>query len=504
MKDVAIANTADQINAASAKVDASEKIIIDSFDILRERFLGDPQMVENAYDAIIEWKVIRDEVIQLTKEGNKQAAQDITREKGADQVALIMGYIGDLENFARNKAVEFHSNAMTQAEQTMTQSVIIAVLISIGLVAIAYFTIRSINSRLRQLTEITKDIAEGDGDLRKRTGIQDKTEIGELAGYLDKFIENVESIVMNIRDTTGNIVHGVENLDAETESIKTVTELVTATVDELANGTTEQAESTARGNEKIINISNGLQDISGVMDTSREITSQADETVLLGRQAVDNQKNLMGENNAINKEVNASVTDLSNKSQEIGQIVEVIQGISDQTNLLALNAAIEAARAGEAGRGFAVVADEIRKLAEQSGQSSTQIYALISEIQESVNSVVSNMDRSSAMYEEQEGAMEATFSSFNNIAELVSSLSTYIGEAATASTSLSQEATETSDDISNTVRIAQEFAAGAEEVSAGTQQQSESVSIVGDLVVKLGNLAGQLNQVVDQFRVSNS
>lgn len=501
MKDVSLSTTSSQIDTASGKVDASEALIMESFDILYDRFLGDKKMVDDAYNAIVEWKVIRDEVIELTKVGNIKEAQAITKEKGADQVALIMKHIGALEDFARNKAVEFHGNAMNTAENAITRSIIGAVISGIAVIVIFLMTIRSITSKVDQLTVIVKDIAEGDGDLTKRTGVSDNTELGQLARYLDKFIENVESIVVNIRRNSEQVVKSAEDLGSEAESIKEVSEMVIMTVDELARGTTEQAESTAKGNEKIINISKGIEDISGTMDASRQITLQADDAIKSGRSAVSNQQKLMKENGEINELVNGSVSELTTKSQEIGQIVEVIQSISDQTNLLALNAAIEAARAGEAGRGFAVVAEEIRKLAEQSGNSSTQIYALISEIQESVTGVVDNMGRSSAMINEQEGAMSATFDSFNNIANQVSELSVQIKDSAQASNTISSQAQETSMDISNIASIAEEFAASSQEVSAGIQKQGESIAVVGDLIDELGSNASELTGIVGKFKV---
>ena len=108
----------------------------------------------------------------------------------------------------------------------------------------------------------------------------------------------------------------------------------------------------------------------------------------------------MGKIQADTKELAQAITMLSEKSQEIGKIVEVISGIANQTNLLALNAAIEAARAGEHGRGFAVVAEEVRKLAEQSSVSTKEIVAIISSIQEEMERAAQKMHQGSIEVEE--------------------------------------------------------------------------------------------------------
>lgn len=503
MKDVALASTVDKMKEAADKVSTSEKEIMASFAILEDRFLGDMTMVENAKKSIVDWKPIRDEVISLSEKGNKSAAQEITVNEGASQVALIMGYIDDLESFARNKATEFHSGAVETAESKEFESFVIVGILTLVLIFLSLLTIRVITKKLDKLTNIVKDIAEGEGDLTKRTGINDTTEIGQLARYLDRFISNVEDIVVSIRGTSGTLVENTQRMESETQAIKEVSDMITLTVDELAKGTTEQAESTASGNEKIMNISDGLGSIKSAMEDSKAVTDRTENAIGTGKEAVDHQQKLMQENTAINNVVNSSVTSLADRSQEIGTIVEVIQSIADQTNLLALNAAIEAARAGEAGRGFAVVAEEIRKLAEQSNLSAGQIYSLIAEIQKSVGEVVDNMGKSSEMLSSQEEAMNRTTDSFGEITSQVSILGKQIVETYEASELIAVEASTTSSDIGVIASIAEEFAASSEEVSAGIQNQGQSVDAVAELVVELGNNATELSRLVEQFKTTN-
>jgi twitching motility protein PilJ len=181
---------------------------------------------------------------------------------------------------------------------------------------------------------------------------------------------------------------------------------------------------------------------------------------------------------------------LGESSQEIGNIVELINDIAEQTNILALNASIQASMAGEAGRGFAVVADEVQRLAERSANATRQIEVLVNTIQSDTNEAVVSMERSTtdvvggALLAENAGAaLDEIESVSNQIASLVQNISSTSREQATAAA-----------DMTRNMGVLREV----------SSQTAEATSATSDSIEKLADLAVQLRDSVSGFRLPNA
>lgn len=383
--------------------------------------------------------------------------------------------------------------------RTLLLIIMIATAIA-GAVVVGINLTRIIARPIKGLTQIAGRISEGDitqiiPDIRSRD------EIRELGNAFSKMVSNLRSLIVNVNGASQELVASSEELAASSEEVAKVSEQVATAVSELATGASEQAVLSEKGYAQIIETVEGLSQIAEDMSETSKIMAGTKAAVNNGEALVKYQETKVLENNQTSLEVSEAITELSNKSSEIGQIISVIQGIADQTNLLALNAAIEAARAGEAGKSFSIVADEIRKLAEQSSISVKQIDSIIRQVQSSVNTAVSKMDKSKAAVAEQTVALENTVSAFTDISREVDNINGKIILVAEASEALSKKAVLAGDNMTGIASVTQQTAASTQEVAASAQEQSSSVHQITDAAEGLSQLAVHLQECISRFRV---
>ncbi len=215
------------------------------------------------------------------------------------------------------------------------------------------------------------------GDLMVRTGIDKKSEIGDIGESLDQFLDEISGIVKNMMDISMQLASAASEMSASsgffTENVQkqaASAEEIMSTVEELSSG----LESVSDGaNDQFTSLSALVERMHELSDTINGMGIRVKEGLGLTGQISEKAQSGGASLNAMN----LSMSSLGKRSEEMTNIIEIINGISEQVNLLALNAAIEAARAGDAGRGFAVVADEIGKLADQTASSLKEIDSLV-------------------------------------------------------------------------------------------------------------------------------
>ncbi|MDE3019076.1 MAG: methyl-accepting chemotaxis protein, partial [Nitrospirota bacterium] len=265
------------------------------------------------------------------------------------------------------------------SRESFMKSAMVLVGMILSVMAAMYLLLRIVVLKpLHQMTAITHDIAEGEGDLTKRVPVAGKDEINELAGWMNVFIEKLQAMI-------GKVAHVTDKVAAASVQLS-------ATSEEMAKGADGLTSRTAQTAAAVEEMNATVGEVAQNSGKAASIAQEAVQTAKSGKDVVAETISGMQQiSDAVSQSATIIAT-LGKSSDQIGEIVRVIEDIADQTNLLALNAAIEAARAGEQGRGFAVVADEVRKLAERTTKATKEIGDMIRHIQQDTKGAVASMD----------------------------------------------------------------------------------------------------------------
>ncbi|MGC9401657.1 methyl-accepting chemotaxis protein [Vibrio genomosp. F10] len=350
-----------------------------------------------------------------------------------------------------DKEVAFAS--LAAAKYSAIISTLIATIVSI---IIAVLVLQVLYRPILALRQTIDGLSQGNGDLTQRLDVKTKDDLGEIANGVNKFIENLQNMMLEIKGATGDLNENIDKLKdqsqrnsvilqnhvSETEQVVTAIEEMNSTAESMATDAANTAQLTHNANEAG---NNSKQTAMNAQSNVSELVSDV-------------------ENSA------EQVQKMSNETDSITTILGVIGAIAEQTNLLALNAAIEAARAGEQGRGFAVVADEVRNLASRTKTSTEEIETALGSLLKGSQSVVESMDVTKNRCEHTaEGA-----------GEVVHSLET-----------MSQFVNDIND-------LSTQIATAAEEQSSVTRELSRNMSAINDIVVELDSNGKQaLNEASD-------
>ncbi len=282
---------------------------------------------------------------------------------------------------------------ITEAYNQLSFMLISGVVLVIVFVAVGYFMARSMSSPIIQTTAVIQEITQG--NLTKRIDIQSKDELGELAKWFNRFVENLQGIIgelhkniVVVNDSSAELLNLSNEMNASAHTSSDFAKTVSMASDTINENMTNIVKSMAQTTQKTNIIATASEDMNA---TINDIAQNSEHARQVSEQAV-----------AQMQEANAKMNKLGSAAESISAVTDAITGISDQTNLLALNATIEAARAGNAGKGFAVVANEIKALASQTAEATGDIKQQIEAIQltsketmgemESVNKVINDIN----------------------------------------------------------------------------------------------------------------
>lgn len=326
-----------------------------------------------------------------------------------------------------------------------------------------------------------------------------KNEIERLGAWFNKFADVLRDLLKDIISMSDNLAASSQELTATGEELSASAEGIGNAMQTVVSGAEEQS---AQVEETSATISELREQIKTVNNNSEEMNQRAEnvmENIKSGNQALNITENSISKVKNNTQTTASAIHSLGESSKEIGEIVNLINGISDQTNLLALNAAIEAARAGEAGRGFSVVAEEIRELAEQSSEATEDISKLIKLIQKDVAKAVENMDENESAVDESVDAIDRNSASFTEITSQAEELENLIKNIRDEVERMNQNSVNVKKSVDEISEVSETAAANAEEVAASSEEQAASTQTVVDASEELVNMVERLNQIVEQF-----
>lgn len=416
-------------------------------------------------------------------EGFAQLAQQMKRNKkgfetitfnGSEYYVSYTNASNDIPKYSWTVGILVPTHVIEEpiSDAVITSSLAVVAILAV-LTVFIWITISKLIAPLNSVGRALKEIASGDGDLTKTIEIKQRDEVGVVAGHFNRFTKTLRELLRQttqqaqlVSDASSHLSKVSRETNSEIQQEKIQVENVTSAITEMA-GT-------------VLEISRNASATSNAADDAEKQTSLGHT---LSTEAM-NEMNALSDN--MEEAVNV-VSNLSDESNNIGAVVDVINSIAEQTNLLALNAAIEAARAGESGRGFAVVADEVRTLASRTTDSTNDIRNMVERLQSISNSAKSVM--TSGQQQTQQGVQKT-----KQVREALDAIS---------------------DAITRVQDQSHQIAVATEEQSVVAENVNESMQSITDLVdntaVHAGELADdaqqlsdtstELNNIVNQFKI---
>jgi len=368
------------------------------------------------------------------------------------------------ENYFADQILSAMKEKQSSAQSVKILYTVLFVVSLVFLLLLFYVIRKGVLGNIKRLSDGIKDLTSGNGDLTMRLETNEQNEIGELYDNLNDFIGNIDN---NLSNTLTQVSHAG---DAVIPLINVVsdTSMSASSSSDMSNRVLAASE---QMNTTISEIAQSVVTSTGKMDDALALAEDGKGVITEATDSASEVSNVM---HSLKEEINS----LKAEAEKIGSVISVINDIADQTNLLALNAAIEAARAGEAGRGFAVVADEVRKLAEKTQSSTTEISQMISKIQSDIGSAVSITESVDSSVSNQGALISGARDSFESIVSAVADVNDFMSSISAAVEEQSSTTIEITDSIKSVAKDAEVMLTKADELSESSSQMVDSLNLM--------------------------
>ncbi|MUT66160.1 methyl-accepting chemotaxis protein [Paenibacillus sp. NEAU-GSW1] len=418
----------------------------------------------------------------------------------SEQFNHVRGYLDVIGNTLDVYADQQIETSSDKFEITKFSNMLGMALVILLLIALIYFSIRSIMRTVRAVMVKMKKVA--DGDLTAERSMKyGNDELGDILRSVDDMMDVLKRLISSIALNAKNVGNSTSQLNIISQESSAASQHVATNIQEVTNGTEVQARSAEETAKAIEEMTIGIQRLAENTTASAEQSLSTSEEAGQGQQALERLVGQMNQVKEVIGELSSVIETLEKRSQQIGSIAENITAFANQTNILSLNASIEAARAGEQGRGFAVVAGEIRKLAASSLESADGIHQLVAETRSEISGASGFMART----------LEEVHEGYNRVEELQQSLSVIVAAIDSMTDQLQENSaiTEQMSASSEQVNASMEQSASSaaanlertESVAAATEEQLALMDSIASAASQLDGVVGDLNRAVNYFKL---
>ncbi|WP_250455776.1 methyl-accepting chemotaxis protein [Clostridium tertium] len=389
--------------------------------------------------------------------------------------------------------------------KSYVEDLILSIIVFISIVILVIISSKIYTGKLtkpiRQVVDVLNKIKNGDFTEKVESKIYYNKEIDSMINGLNTLIEDMGVLLSGVKEASEKVNCGSETLFGIISESSNVGEEVAKSVQQIAEGATNQAAQLDEGvrvvGELEDEVNKSIESSDRMLNTSKEVKISSTEGIV----AIENLSEIYEKNKEASENMALKVDMLSTKSEEIGIIIDAIKSITEQTNLLALNASIEAARAGEVGRGFAVVAEEVRKLAEESAKSATEINSVIGEIKGNIKEIYEDTVTTRKLNNDTQASLLKTKEKFGVIDNNINELEENIKEVTYSLDKITQSKDTVVYKISEVAAVSQETAAITEEVSAASEEQSSGLQEMAGEAETLKDYSEILNNLIKKFKM---
>jgi methyl-accepting chemotaxis protein len=453
-------------------------------------------------DTLTKYRAVRTDVLALAAANKNAEAYTLYKEKAEVHSLKFTELLTQFSEIQVRKAMQMRDNSASDFSQATVTFIALALAATFIGLFLGILIIKRITGRLNDIVQFITTISTGDfsHDVSDAS-LTDQSEFGDVSRAVATMNTNIRNLMKQVSNTSEQLAASSEELTASADQSAQASNQVAASITDVAQGADTQLRLANNANAEVEKMSVSIQQVA---KNTQIVSASAEKTATTANAGEQTIEKAVSQMSTIEEKTTSTarvIGELEEKSQQIGQIVEVISAISGQTNLLALNAAIEAARAGEAGRGFAVVAEEVRKLAEQSQEAAKQITDLISEVQAKTNHAVTFMNDGKKEVDSGAAVVGAAGQSFREILQMIREITSQIQGISKAIEEISKGTQHVVDAVQKIDQESKNAAAQTQTISAATEEQSASVEEIASASRHLAQMAEGLQEEIRRFKV---